>query len=66
MKTIAYRDLAGGGFMRYFEKEDSKTLFRQKKHERIKEALEDLKHTGNVAIYLVSKYKTRFLYKKSF
>jgi hypothetical protein len=55
MKTIAFKDKAGGSLHAYFNAKDP----RQPRHDRIKEALEDLKHTGNIIIYLVKGNKVR-------
>jgi hypothetical protein len=49
MKTVGYRDNAGGLINLY--KNVSKP--EQKRHDRIKEALTDLQHTGNITIYLI-------------
>jgi hypothetical protein len=60
MKTIGYRDNAGGAILCY----KSKTNPTQKRHDRIKEALNDLSHTGNITIYLIDGNKVRKLYRK--
>ena len=55
MKTIGYKDKAGGSI--YLYKNVSKPD--QKRHERIKEALQELRHTGNINIYLIRGRKVR-------
>jgi len=47
MKTIAFKDIAGGTVHAYVNTKKPK----QKRWERFFEALEDLKHTGNIVIY---------------
>ena len=59
MKTIAFRDNLGGKLHGYFKEG-------QTRHERIKEALKELKHVGNITIYLVDGNKTRKLLRKSY
>jgi hypothetical protein len=49
MKTIAYRDNAGGSIHCF----KNRSTPHQKRHDRIKEALKDLEHTGNITIYLI-------------
>jgi len=60
MKTIAYRDNAGGTIQGYFNKFNPT----QKRHERIKEALIDLRHTGNITVFLVNGNRIRKLFRK--
>jgi hypothetical protein len=55
MKTIGYRDNAGGSIHLY--KNVSKPD--QSRHDRIKEALKDLEHTGNITIYLIKGNRMR-------
>lgn len=55
MKTIGFRDIAGGSIHIYKNvKEPS-----QKRIDRIKEGLKDLKHTGCIVIYLIKGNKYR-------
>jgi trehalose-6-phosphatase len=60
MKTIGYKDKAGGSIHIY--KNASKPD--QTRHERIREALKDLKHTGNINIYLINGRKVRKIASK--
>jgi len=57
MKTLAYKDNAGGTIHGYF-------VEGQTRHERIKKAFEELRHTGNITIYLVKGNKLRKLIRK--
>jgi len=57
MKTIAFKDNAGGSIMGYFKEGETR-------HERIKNALADLRRTGNITVYLVKGNKTRKLFRK--
>jgi hypothetical protein len=59
MKTIAFRDNLGGSLRGYFKEG-------QTRHQRIKEALKELEHVGNITIYLVDGNKTRKLFRKPF
>ena len=59
MKTIAFRDNAGGSINGYFK--DGQT-----RHERISEALKELKHTGNITVFLVKGNKLRKLFTKQY
>lgn len=59
MKTIAYKDLAGGAMKSYY-------MEGQTRHERIKKALDELHHVGNIVIYLIDGNKIRRLSKHSF
>lgn len=59
MKTIAYKDNAGGQIKGYFA--DGET-----RHQRIQNALKELKHMGNITIYLVNGNKCRKLFRKSY
>ena len=47
MKSIAFKDMAGGQIRQYINQNKPN----QKRLERIYEALEELKHTGNIIIY---------------
>ena len=55
MKTIGYKDKAGGSIHLY--KNVSKP--NQKRHDRTKEALKELEHTGNIFIYLIKGNRIR-------
>lgn len=57
MKTIGYKDNAGGMINCYFKTGETR-------HERINNALIDLKHTGNITVYLIDGNKTRKLFRK--
>jgi len=58
MKTIAYQDIQGGSLNGYFAKGETR-------HERISNALNDLRHTGRIKVYLINGNKTRLLFTKS-
>lgn len=62
MKSIGYKDIATGnkGIVNLYFKEG------EKRHERIKNALNELKHTGNIAIYLIKGNKIRLLFIRRF
>lgn len=60
MKTIAYQDNAGGAIHGYFNRSNPT----QNRHQRIIEALQDLKHTGNITVYLIKGRKVRKLFRK--
>ena len=62
MKTIGFRDIAGGSIHLYINKGNPE----QKRHDRIKEAINDLKHTGNIIVYLINGRKYRRLFIKRF
>jgi hypothetical protein len=67
MKTIAFRDLAGGGFRIWNPKINYNQFELTDKPKRIDrriDGLNDLKHTGNIAVYLVYGNKMRLLFKK--
>jgi hypothetical protein len=59
MKTIGYQDRAGGSIHIY--KNVSKPD--QKRHERTMEALNELRHTGNINIYLIKGNRIRKIAK---
>lgn len=59
MKSIAFKDNAGGSTVMYYK--DGET-----RHERIANALKELKHVGNITVYLVNGRKVRTLFRKSF
>ena len=56
MKTIGYIDLANGNKTMMFY-----NLPLKSKNERITEALENLKHTGNIAVYFLKGKTQRLL-----
>jgi len=58
MKTIAYKDLASGT-MKVYDYPQGINYHNQKRSERIVAALEDLRHTGNIGIYLIKGNKIR-------
>ena len=62
MKTIGYKDLATGkqGVINCYFIEG------QRRHERINKALAELKHVGNIAVYLIKGNKTRRLFIRNF
>jgi trehalose-6-phosphatase len=62
MKTIGFRDIAGGSIHLYKDK----TNDQQPRHERIQAALQDLKHTGNIIVYLINGRKHRRLFIKRY
>jgi len=67
MKTIAIKDLVENKLRYYQHTEETRPqsiLFRQKRWSRILEAIKDIKHTGNIAVYLVNGRKTRLLFIK--
>ena len=64
METIGFMDRVENKTIRLFYKNDSESLFRQKKADRIIEAMRELKHTGNIAVYLIKGNKQRFLFCK--
>jgi hypothetical protein len=59
MKTILYQDIAGGGLMQYSRPDLTR-------HDRIRKALDDIKHMGNIIIYLQSGRKIRKLLIKRY
>lgn len=61
MKTIGYIDKVEGCTVRMYVKKNELPLFRQSRHERIKEAFRELKGLGNVKIVLVDGNKTRII-----
>lgn len=60
MTNIAYKDRAGGR-VNVWSKDQHKP-----KWERIKAALEDLKHMGNIKIFIYKGRKLRLIKTKSF
>jgi hypothetical protein len=61
MKTIGYKDNATGrnGIIHCYFKQG------QTRSERISEALKELKHVGNITVYLIKGKKVRPLFRKS-
>ena len=59
MKTIAFKDRAGGAIKAYF-------VEGQTRHERIKKALAELGPVANINIYLVKGNKLRLINQKQF
>ena len=55
MKSIAYKDIAGGKIMTYIAQSQTKL-------ERIVNGLEELRKVGDIAVYLVSNRKSRLLF----
>jgi len=62
MKTIGYMDLVEKKIREY----NPKDFFHlcQTRHDRIKEGLRELKHMGNIAVFLINGNKTRYLFRK--
>jgi len=60
MKNIAFQDIAGGSINVYSKHKELPRL------ERIKKALADLKHTGNIKIFLYSGRKLRLINVKRY
>lgn len=59
MKTIAFRDIQGGTIHAYFKEGETR-------HERIKNALQELKHVGRINVYLVKGRKIKHLFSKGY
>lgn len=57
MKTIAYKDIAGGRINGYFNVKNPN----QKRWERFFEGLKELQNTGNIIIYRVKGSKVKQL-----
>uniref|UniRef100_A0A6M3XKW6 Uncharacterized protein n=1 Tax=viral metagenome TaxID=1070528 RepID=A0A6M3XKW6_9ZZZZ len=67
MKTIGYRDLCDGSkrIREYVPRNMNTHLFnKQTRLERIKAGLNDLKHTGNIAVYLINNNKYQEIFRK--
>ena len=66
MKTLAWRDLGDTRNIYYIPKITSRfdSLFRLKRHERNKLLLQDIRHTGNIGIYLLKGNKMRLLFTR--
>lgn len=60
MTSIVYQDRASGSMFVYQPKYPvQRSMFEQKKSERIIAALEELKHIGNINVFLYKKGKLR-------
>jgi hypothetical protein len=67
MKTIGYIDKCDGNkTVRGYVKKEERSLFQQKRGERIQEALKELKHLGNCHIVMIKGNKTRILFSRGF
>ena len=65
MKTLAWRDLADTRNVFCIPKLNKDfTLFEPKRHERNLKLLQELKHTGNIGVYLLKGNKARLLFTK--
>jgi hypothetical protein len=70
MKTIGYLDRTEGKTIRLFNPDYKKTIPYQlplgclTRQERIIAGLKELKHMGNIEIYLIKGNKQRLLFKK--
>lgn len=62
MKTIGVIDLVEKKMRVYHNNQNDKTLFPQKRVTRMTEALADIRHQGNIAVYLVNGNKRRLLF----
>lgn len=66
MKTLGYTDNCDGDkVLKVFYRQEERNLFQQKRHERIQEALFELKHVGNITVYLIRGKKYRKLFKNT-
>lgn len=60
MTSIVYQDRASGSMFLYQPKYPAqRTFFEQKRTERVLAALEELRHVGNINIFLFKKGKLR-------
>ena len=60
MTSIVYQDRASGSMLLYQPKYPAqRSLFEQKRTERVLTALEELRHVGNINIFLFKKGKLR-------
>lgn len=67
MTTIAYCDRTAPHIVREFYRRDTLDLFtRQKKWDRIAEALRELEHVGNIIVYLAKDRKLRRLFARGY
>lgn len=62
MTTIGYMDRTEGKTIRLFCKQESRDLYQQKRIDRIKEALSELKPVGNIVVYLIQGNKQRVIF----
>ena len=62
MKTIGFKDIAGGSINIYFNQKDPK----QKRWERFYQALLELEHTGNIILYRINGNKINKLKLKRY
>jgi len=60
MKTIGMMDLVERKIRFY----NPKNVHNQKRQDRIIEALKDIEHTGNIAVFYIRGNKKRFLWKQ--
>lgn len=61
MKSIAFQDVTGGSIMVF--NPPNKTM---NHHERIKEGLKELEHTGMIKVFLIRGKKIRKLFSKTY
>ncbi len=62
MKSIVIKDISSGLMFVYKPKYPAqRSFFEQKRNERIQAALTELKHTGNIGIYLLNGNKLRLI-----
>jgi hypothetical protein len=66
MKTIAFKDRTGGPIREYISPKQNDIFERENHTTRINRALDELKHTGNINIYLVRGNKIRLILQKGF
>lgn len=60
MTSIVYQDISSGTMCIYNPRYPAqRSLFEQKRNERITAALEELKHVGNINIFLYKKGRLR-------
>ena len=60
MTSIVYQDRASGSMFLYQPKYPAqRSLFEQKRTERVMAALEELRHVGNINVFLFRKGKLR-------
>lgn len=64
MKTLAYKDLGDTRNILYHPRIDKykKDLFDMNRHERNIDFLKEIKHVGNIAVYLIKGNKRRLLF----
>lgn len=62
MKSIVYQDRASGKMFIYKSpRQNQRSFFEQSRNERIRAALEELEHFGNINIYLCKGGKLRMI-----